>query len=81
MTTWGAKLEVSNLGEITQTPTDKNTPQIAYIRVRPRPETELENNDTVMKVTLHYGDTTVTVWSACDEAEQEEDDIRLSRIV
>jgi hypothetical protein len=58
--------------------------QVAYIRVTPRPESQLEADESAMVVAYHYEDRDVRVWSACEvcnDEEAEQDEIRLSRLI
>jgi hypothetical protein len=60
-------------------PGKTTSPKVAYIRVTPRPEAQLEADLSVMSVTYHYDDQEVRVWCACDDEEQNE--FRLNRII
>jgi hypothetical protein len=57
---------------------------VAYIRVTPKPDAELEADETCDAVTYAYGDREVTIWESnlCDLPEQdEEDNIAWNRII
>jgi hypothetical protein len=57
---------------------------VAYIRVTPRPESELEDDETISACTYIYEDRVVTIWESGTydyPGQDEEDEIARSRII
>jgi hypothetical protein len=67
------------------TPPSVTTPLVttAFVRVTPRPEGQLEADESIYALTYVYGDGGVKVWSAYaeDEEKLERDDIARNRIM
>jgi hypothetical protein len=72
------------LGETT--PLSVTTPLVttAYVRVTPKPDTQLEADESCQSITYVYGDREVKVWTTCDaddDEQTERDDIARNRII